>query len=150
MTSYPASQVLTIKELRNGEAMHCGMTAGKCMVWTVVDKDTAFAYVRVGSSIVKMTGRDIRSGLPMYRATDCPICSLTKDIQISQPESRESVAFTQQVLESADVSSALSNVENVRMKNTTGQGGAAMTSRRKYVEARTAAIIQQLMQGTKN
>lgn len=148
MTSYPAGQVLTIKELRPGEIMHCGMTAGKCMIWTVVDRDNAYAYVRVGNSIVKMTGKDIRGGLPMYRAMDCPVCALTKNMPATKQLTKHDTLFTAQILESADVSSALSGVDNVRMKNTTGQGGAAMTSRKKYLEARTAAIIQQLMKNT--
>jgi hypothetical protein len=145
---YSANRVLTVKELRSGDIMHCGMTAGKCMAWTVKETDTTYAYVKVGSSMVKMTGKDIRNGLPMYRAKECPFCSLGQ-ARTKPPTPKENVTFTSRELIAADVSSALSGVDNVRAKSNAQRGGAAITSRKKYVNARTQQIVDQLLRSIK-
>jgi len=150
MNKYPANQILTVKELKSGEIMHCGRTGGRCMAWTVIDKDETHAYVKVGGTTIKMTGRDIRTGTPMYRVGECPFCKLGQPAT-QAPTPKERVSFVVRTLEAEDIASALSRVDNFRKKNTLNQGGAKITGKasdKRYVDFRANQIIKRLIKGS--
>jgi hypothetical protein len=124
---YSGAQVLTTKELKVGDVLHCGRTGGRCMPWHVIDKEPAAAFIRVGTgSIVRMTGTDIRNGTPMFRATECPICSKSTMPGNIVPSLHHVQTYTVQTLDSADVPSSLSGVDNVRKKSQRYSGGAIL------------------------
>lgn len=150
MAVYSGQQVLSVKELRVGEKLHCGKTGGHCMIWTVADKDDAFAYIRVGGgSIVKMSGRSIRTGLPMFRAIDCPVCVLDGKEKVNGKKPAVAVksgaSYTSHNLAAADVPSSLSTVDNVRKKNVTNTGGASIDTPAKRRRALTKKYVNQIL-----
>lgn len=150
MAVYSGQQVVSVKELRIGEKLHCGKTGGECMVWTVADKDEAFAYIKVGAgAVVKMSGRSIRSGLPMFRAIDCPVCSIKTEPGVNgrkpaTPKS-DNVSYTSHQLQAADVRSPLGAIDNVRKKNLTNTGGALMDTPAKRRRALAQRYVRQIL-----
>lgn len=148
MATYSSVQVLTVKELKVGERLHCGSTGGRCMTWTVLDKEDAVAYIRVGNgSTVKMTGKDIRAGLPMFRVVDCPIC---KQERVAKESKRINYKVSDNnyvvvPLLAADVRSSLSGVDNVRKKNGRNTGGAVMDTPTRRRKALAQKYVRQIL-----
>ncbi len=148
-----SGQVATATELRVGEILHCGQTGGQCMKWlvTAVDKTSKKVTMRVGGTghknsgtMVNMTGRDIRNGLPMFRIAECPFCLRT------QPPITNSVALESEPvyvttrLEAADVESALSRVDNKRSDGTR-QGGARIRTPKDLFNTNAEQIAKRIL-----
>jgi hypothetical protein len=143
VNKYSGNQVLTVGELRPEEVLHCGQTGGQCMPWTLLEKADQVGYFRVGGTTVKMTGLDIRKGLPMYRAVDCPFCngiirrpksSAVKDLAVSLVPVR---------LEAANITSALSRVDNVK-RGGVKSGGAVLESTSADLRHRTGQVAKKI------
>jgi hypothetical protein len=82
MKVYDSDRILTVRELRVGDIMHGGMLAGKCVKWHVVEKFPSRAAVRVSSSLLLISGIELRQ-MPFYLDKDCPVCALNYEVKPS-------------------------------------------------------------------
>jgi hypothetical protein len=131
MKSYVSSQVVTVKELRPNMVLHCGTIGNRCIEWRVISKESNHAIIKVGESHVKMTGKDIRQGLPMFIPEHCPSCfsrKIIKDNAIPQSNAKVNTSYQNLTLEAANISSVLSTVDNIR-KSPADPGGAVFLSK---------------------
>src|SRR5260370_39010696 len=102
MTVYDSNRILTVRELRRNDTLHSGMLAGMCVRWTVVEIHYQYAFIKLGDSIVRMTGHDLRDW-PFYLAEKCPNCALQSPVKPTEIHELYRVAAIH--LEAADVSS---------------------------------------------
>jgi len=75
MTVYDSNRVLTIRELHDADILHGGMLAGRCVKWAVIERDPTYAILKVGETLVKVTGVDLRR-FEFFFAAECPNCAL--------------------------------------------------------------------------
>ena len=81
MKVYDSNRILTTRELRKGDILHGGMLAGHCVKWTVLEVHFQYAFVKIGDSIVRMRGSDLRQ-FEYYLIDKCPNCKLQHDIAV--------------------------------------------------------------------
>lgn len=148
MKTYLASQVILARQLKPGDVMHCGQLSGQCVLWkcVAVDPDGKSAVIDVGGSRLRMSSRDIRSGLPMYYADECPMCSINSPLPAIEAAEVEP-NYTVMQLEAADVASTLSGVDNYRVRGAK-QGGAAMSSEKAYYRKVASDLAERVLRAS--
>lgn len=145
MKRYLACQVVTVKQLKANDIMHCGTLSGKCVEWRVIATDGVHAKVKIGGTTTLMSSSDIRSGLPMFYARECPICdSGRREQAIELTEKPVDPIFVRQNLESADISSSLSGVQNLK-RGGNKQGGATVSSQKSYFNRKALQLAERII-----
>jgi hypothetical protein len=81
MKVYDSNRILTTRELRKDDILHGGMLAGHCVKWTVLEVHFQYAFVKIGDSIVRMRGSDLRQ-FEFYLKDKCPNCKLQREIAV--------------------------------------------------------------------
>jgi hypothetical protein len=122
--TYSHLRLLTVKELRVNDIVHCGQLApGICMPWYVIAVGSKLAIVRIGSkrhgTLVEITGVQIRN-LDMYLAIDCPY----DDDQAPSEIVSNTPQLYQVTMNSGDQESYFRFKEAYPMRSIAKQGGA--------------------------
>lgn len=77
---YDSRRILTVREMRRGDKLHGGITAGKCVTWEVLEIFPQKALLRCGESRAMVTGHDLRENW-WYVSTNCPMCELNYKVE---------------------------------------------------------------------
>jgi hypothetical protein len=82
MEIFDSRRILTVHEMTEGQILHGGMLAGKCVEWRIIAKFPQHAIMQVGTTNAIATGKNLRE-FAFYPANDCPVCELNYEVKPS-------------------------------------------------------------------